>query len=394
MKRGLGGNIFGPIVKIDHLDELDDFDDEDIADLDCEEVMEDSLSCPNGNSDTTAGLVNQLEKEQGGRSRLRSSSPEGSASDFSDSDSIKSKHQELRKTKDGKVGKTKDGNSIAQIAVEALVKLANAKQNKSKKSSNDSDDSDGGQDPIMVKFDNYKVRDDGVNKLDMKLRSALRTINAKPKRYYKHYSRKVKPALETLENEHLTNTMINPKIMKKLHDRGSYLELRFFDQNNISVETRAPKASFSAMSGSVVGTLSTDWAEPQTIWACMDAVMNYCVNLYGVRQEDYSPWVLLKSLHEVRYFAACKNINKQKKVLTDFVNSFLRKNEIMARKKEPPMDLKAALDLATASLTKAGIHHLSANIYAVEPYSGSKGAEMEEKDQEVKKLREEVRLIS
>ena len=124
----------------------------------------------------------------------------------------------------------------------------------------------------MIKFDD--VRDDGMNKLDMKLRGALRTINAKPKRSFKHFNRKVKPVLETLKNEHLTNTMINPKIMKKLHDRGSYLELRFFDQNNISVETRAPKASFSASSGSVVGTMSTDWAESQTIWACMDAVLN------------------------------------------------------------------------------------------------------------------------
>merc|ERR1719318_2360753 len=205
----------------------------------------------------------------------------------------------------------------------------------------ESGDSDCGQEPVMVEFDHYKVRDNGVNKLDMKLRSSLRTINAKPKRYFKHFSRKVKPVLETLENEHLTNTMINPKIMKKLHDRGSYLELRFFDQNNISVETRAPKASFSASTGSVVGTLSTDWAEPQTIWACMDAVMNYCLNLYGVRQEDYSNWVLMKALHEVRFFAACTSINQQKKVLTDFVNSFFRKNEILASKKEPPMDLKA-----------------------------------------------------
>lgn len=117
------------------------------------------------------------------------------------------------------------------------------------------------------------------------------------------------------------------------------------------------------------------------------------MNLYGVRQEDYSNWVLMKALHDTRYFAACKNLNQQKKVLTDFVNSFLRKNEVLARKKEPPMDLKAALDLATASLTKAGIHHLSVSIYSVEPYSGSKLNEVEEKDHEVKKLRVEVRMI-
>ena len=170
------------MVSIDNLDELDDFDEEDIADLDFEDAMEDSLSGPNGNPNITANLVNDLENEQGVRSRMRSASPEGSASDFSGSESPRSKHNELRKTKDGRVGKARD-NSVAQIAVEALVKLANAKHGKSKSKSNDSDDSDDGQDPIMVKLDNYKVRDDGESNLDMKLRSALRTINANPTHY-------------------------------------------------------------------------------------------------------------------------------------------------------------------------------------------------------------------
>ena len=379
-----------PLLIIIILVELEDFNDDDIGDLDYEEILDDSLDGPGQGGDVTRNLVQDIHMEQG-MNRNRSPSPEGSASDFSGSESVKSKHATLRKTKEGKVGKSKESNTVAEIAVEALLKLAKGKHARAKDRAVDSDeDSDAGQDAIMLKLDNYKVRDDGMSKLDMKLRSSLRTINAKPRRYYKHFNRKVKPVLETLENEHLTNTMINPKIKKKLHDRGSYLELRHFDQNNISVETRAPKASFSAMSGSVVGTLSTDWSEPQTIWACMDAVLNYCVNLYGVRQEDYSPWVLMKALHDFRYFAVCKNLNQQKKVLTEYVNSFFRKNEILARKKDPPMDLKAALDLATASLTKAGIHHLSANILAVEPYSGSKTTELEEKDQEVKRLRVEV----
>ena len=97
----------------------------------------------------------------------------------------------------------------------------------------------------------------------------------------------------------------------------------------------------------------------------------------------------MKTLHDSRYFAACKNLTQQKKVLTDFVNSFFRKNEVLARKKEPPMDLKSALDLATASLTKAGIHHLSTSIYSVEPYSGSRPSEGDDKDAEIKKLRVE-----
>ena len=279
-------------------------------------------------NDSTLNLVQTIEKEHG-VARQRSPTPEGSASDVSDTEVVISKPRSRKVVQGGKIGKTKPSN-ITEIAVKALVEMARSKQRTSKDGM-DSDESESGQKPVMVEFDQYKVRDNGVNKLDMVLRNALRTINAKPRKYYKHFSRKVKPA---------------------------YLELRFFDQNNISVETRAPKASFSATAGNVVGTLSADWMEPQTIWATVDAVLNYCIAIYGARQEDYSPWVLMKCLHDLRYFAVCKNMKQQKKVLTDFVNSFFRKNEVLGRKNEPPMDIKAAMDIASASLTNRDPPHV------------------------------------
>ena len=136
--------------------ELEDFDEE-FDDLDCEEEPDNSMTAEMNLGDTTVDLVNNVELEQGIRQRQRSPSPEGSASHFSDSESVKSKRaSNLRKVKDGRVQKT--DNSIANIAVEALLKLAKVKPSTSKTSNNqDSDDSDNGQDPIMVKFDNYKM---------------------------------------------------------------------------------------------------------------------------------------------------------------------------------------------------------------------------------------------
>ena len=53
--------------------------------------------------------------------------------------------------------------------------------------------------------------------MGMKLRNSLRTINSKPRKYFKYFSRKVKPVLETLENEHLTNILFNPGYLKNSH---------------------------------------------------------------------------------------------------------------------------------------------------------------------------------
>ena len=108
-----------------HVDALEDFEDEDFADLDCEEVLDDSLA-GNTSGDNTITLVNDIEMEQGIQRGLRSPSPEGSASDFSDSESVISKSSPaLRKVKDGKVKKAE--STVANIAVEALMKLANVK---------------------------------------------------------------------------------------------------------------------------------------------------------------------------------------------------------------------------------------------------------------------------
>ena len=128
-----------------------------------------------------------------------------------------------------------------------------------------------------------------------------------------------------------------------MHDAGAHLELKYFDAGNITVESRAPKASFSARSGDIQTDLALDWIEPSTVWQCVDALMNYCTTVYSVRRDDYTPWVLLKVLHEIRYFSICREPRLQKKVITEFVNCIFRKNESNVRKKTPPVDYTQAL---------------------------------------------------
>ena len=92
--------ILSSIFKLVILEDLEDFNDDDIGDLDYEEPsLEDSLLGPGQSADNTMGLVRDIEMEQGRTGRPRSPSPEGSASDFSDTETVKSKPIALRKTK-------------------------------------------------------------------------------------------------------------------------------------------------------------------------------------------------------------------------------------------------------------------------------------------------------
>lgn len=347
-------------------------------------VTNDSLENTSTN-DNTVNLVEAMVQETGARKRrMRSPSPEGSASSCEEVDPPrKSPKRKVKKT-----SRVNSQNNVAMAAINALQEIAGlSKSKKAFKNTEMEEESDDEIDkPLMINWPKYNVKDNGQNILDMKLRNALKTINAKPATYFKHFDREIKPSFETLEIDHINFNSVNPRITKKMYDRAAFLELKYFDPGNISVNARPPKASFSARSGDILGELSLDWTEPQTMWACFDAVLNYSINCYSIRSYDYSPWVLIKSLHEMRFFNICKTIKEQKKVFTSFVNAFFRKNELEAKKKNPPLDLEAALKVARAELSNAGYGY-GANTSNIDPYAGGKS---EEREIELKNLRSKV----
>ena len=189
-----------------------------------------------------------------------------------------------RKTKKAKV--TASGKSVANSshalkiqlnAMKETMKLLNPR-GKKRKGEVSSSESEEDQEPILIEK-TFKVKDNGHDIIDFKIRNSLRTINAKPESYYKNLVRKVEPQLETVEMDHLTANTVNPRIIKKIHDAGAHLELKYFDAGNITVESRAPKASFSARSGDIQTDLALDWVEPNTVWQCVDALLNYCATV-------------------------------------------------------------------------------------------------------------------
>ena len=99
-----------------------------------------------------------------------------------------------------------------------------------------------------------------------------------------------------------------------------------FLAENLSVEDRAVKFAASALfATSLEGALYHDWAEAQNIWQMVDATFAYAVQLFSIRQHDYSGLVLLLVLHNVRYFTSvAMSLKEQKKLLSETVNSIFR----------------------------------------------------------------------
>ena len=345
-------------------------------DLDDENADADDTFASDGVHEQTRELVSNARRDMG--LRARSPSPAGSASSVEDIVEI-SQRKKARKSLKANSEAVK---LVTRNVVKETMKMMKHVKRKRDESTSESEDD---QSPLLINK-TFKVKDNGHDILDYDIRNKLRTINAKPDTYYKHLVRKVEPQLETIEVDHLTANTVNPRIIKKVHDATAHLELKYFDAGNITVESRAPKASFKTRGGDIQTDLALDWIEPDTVWQCVDALLNYCTTVYSVRRDDYTPWVIMKVLHEIRYFSICKDAKLQKKVITEFVNCIFRRNEANARKKSPPIEYTDALKVAENELKKVGI---GGNYYGIEPYSGSSAMDKADKD-ELKKLRGKV----
>ena len=350
--------------------------------IDLEEEEGDDTFVVTGNMSDTAQLAAQARRDTG--IRERSPSPLGSATSEEEMFVTASRKPKKAKSTSRSVSNSSQALKIQLQAMKETMKLM-SNRGKKRKVEVSSSESEEDQEPILIEK-TFKVKDNGHDILDFKIRNSLRTINSKPENYFKHLVRKVEPQLETVEMDHLTANTVNPRIIKKVHDAGAHLELKYFDGGNITVESRAPKASFSARSGDIQTDLALDWVEPNTVWQCVDALLNYCTTVYSIRRDDYTPWVIMKVLHEIRYFSICREPKLQKKVITEFVNCIFRKNEANVRKKTPPVEYTEALKIAENELKKVGI---GGNYYGIEPYSSSNVMDKVDKE-ELKKLRSRV----
>ena len=148
--------------------------------------------------------------------------------------------------------------------------------------------------PKMIEMMNYDLKDDAHMTIDYEVRTKLRPINAKPEVWWKRFPRVSRPVLENIEIDYLDKTPVNPLVVKRLHDQGAVIKIKMLLPDNLSVEDRNVKATFTAQGGSLVGALNYSWIEPQTAWQIMDAAIHLLCLLHRIRPEDHRAITLLK----------------------------------------------------------------------------------------------------
>ena len=123
-----------------------------------------------------------------------------------------------------------------------------------------------------------------------------------------------------------------------MHDRGAELAVKMFLESNVNVDHRPGKVKLD--SDGTTGAFQHDYVEAQGVWQVVDAVWNYTTALRSIRPSDYSGHLIMKTMHDMRFFAgACKSNHKlQLKMLKDFVDNVLRRNVRKGRSRDEMMD--------------------------------------------------------
>ena len=182
--------------------------------------------------------------------------------------------------------------------------------------------------PTKVTFVNHHGEDNAHDIVDWTVRSKLQAYKGDQKAFWKKMPRVNKPILEDLRNTHVTDNHISSKTIVKMHDRGAELSSKMFLEANANVDQRPGRIRLNQ--AGTEGAFQRDYVEAQSVWALVEAAWNYADCIRAIRPEDWSGHVLLKTMHEVRFFkgAARGDDRKQLRMLKEFFDNVLRLNSM------------------------------------------------------------------
>ena len=306
-----------------------------------------------------------------------SSSEDGS--DSSSSSSSSSSETSSEEDKRGKKRKKSKKFSLVERIMLSQQKTLNQMLGKKKRYDEDEDCMVLGNlmpDRKTVILSFKKGKDDGKDVLAKKLRAKLRPVNSAPSEHYAMYERVDRPVLDGWESDHFGVNAVNPKVTCALHDKGAKMTIKMFHKENKSTADHKTALRIhhdpSKVDG-VAGALETVWHEPQDVYSVINSVFAYCISEHRIRNHSYVPLLLLKCLHELRFFCGIAETDaKQVEYLTEYVNLVLDKNSQRGGARKPPLDYTEMMKLGDFLCHEK--RKSTVDLYLKDPYTGGRSS--------------------
>lgn len=253
------------------------------------------------------------------------------------------------------------------------------------------DDKDVEEPLVPVVFKGLDGEDDGINQICWDIRSRLRPYVGSQAEFWAKQPRVVRPLRESYDTSFLRLDPVNSQVTLRDHDRGATRTIKQYFKQNIRVERTKLVTGSQEYEANDVG-LRRDYVESTRVYQIISGLWQYQTNLWMIRRDDHSAVLLLRLLHDVKFFLPTllskfpdKAIRdkKQLEVVNYFVDECMRQNSQRGRQGKEPLGYEDAMKVA-----KSALHNIYAgsgvglssdfdfDAYSFDPYTAGTGQEV------------------
>ena len=256
------------------------------------------------------------------------------------------------------------GNLIANLAALVAAQVSNLEEEvsvrKRKKKKEGLDDMVEEEELEPVVFDGLRGMDNGVDIICWEARMKLRPFTGDWEKFWANQPRVDHPVRESLDASFLRMDPVNGMVTMRDHDRGAPRKIKQYLKDNLRVTKTKAWVSSQGMEEHDIG-LSKNYAEPTGVYEVMSAIHQYNINVWMIRRDDWSGMLMIKVLHDVKYFAPlliskirtkAERDSKQLEVITWFADHVLELNSQRGRLHKTPLMYDDVRKVATSAANR------------------------------------------
>ena len=240
------------------------------------------------------------------------------------------------------------------------------------------EEGDPQEDEVTLKTETLVLRDDSTTVVDMKLRQKLKNPNFEPSSWWNPDSglEKVsRPVVgQNLQLSHLMSGRVNPKTIRRLHDRTLLVTTKALASHNCgALGDKEMKYKMQATDDDETYLMgSRNYQDCKTCFEVIDSVFNLVDVLHMIRPYSYEGLALLRCLHHVRYYFGVAGDPKSQKLLCEkLISEVLSYNQNRGVQGKHPATFKKCLELSREVAVSSGISQ-DLLIVKADPYAGKK----------------------
>ena len=242
-------------------------------------------------------------------------------------------------------------NMLIKLNLDLMEQLKESKSAPKRKRKTDEDMSGDEDEEATVLRETVELEDDGVQKVNMRLRHILRTPNSSPSSWWTPAnfapasSRRADPVRGSslfLEST-MGSSRISPLCIRAMHDRCAGMQLKRFSCKNADVSISDRKTmklqKEDSESSSPAWAVERSWEKLETMAEVVEAVLNWASTVYMVRNYSFEAIAVLRVMHEFSWLAGAADSEKnQVRIVERTVDKILARNRACAQEGRPPLD--------------------------------------------------------